>query len=241
MAVAPVLYTARFQGPTLLEQGQISVLTCPVYRDGVAVTVTSATVTVWNQNNTVIVNAAAATISSGVPNYSIASATVAGETPSDGWRIEWTCTIAALVTVFRDIASLVYRRLFPVITYSDLTGLHADLSRRKPADYLQDKTDECWYQIEAHLVNTGLRPWLNMDPRSLRAWHLFLTLEAVFRDLASGGVDSPEWAYAELYARKASDALAGMTFPQAVASTGEAQDSQRRRAAARPTFLAGRA
>ena len=240
MAGSETIYTARFIGPEILEKGRANVVSCSVYRDGALATVASGTLTVWNAANTEIVSAAAATITANVATYSIASATLTNETNSDGWRFEWAITIAGIAYTFRRDGSLVYRRLYPVVTDADLLRAHTDLSTRRPsseASY-QDYLDEAWARIESRLVNTGRRPWLIMSPSALRDVHTYATMALVFRDWATGGPESADWAMMEKYEGLYDKAWAELTFPQADAN-GTNSDSTRRTSADTTVWLGG--
>lgn len=236
------LYTARLIGPEILEAGASNTITCPVYRDGAVVAPTAGTLTVWNASNTKIVDASAVTISSSVATYTVTSGMLTGQTNSDGWRFEWSLTIAGSSVVFRRDGSLVYRRLYPVVTDADLLRSHTDLTRRTPSTETsyQDYLDEAWARIESRLINTGKRPWLIMSPSALRDVHVYLTLALVFRDFATGGDGSAEWQMMVHYEALYADAWGELTFPEASPTSGQEADPSRRRGGTSALWLAGR-
>lgn len=234
--MAATLYTARLIGPEIIEAGMDNVVTCPVYRDGALVSPTAYTLSVWNAAN-VLVGSPTVSVVGSVATATITAAMLSGQSNGDGWRMEWGLTLSSVVHTFRRDASLVYRRLYPVVTDADLLRLHTDLTRRMPSTETsyQDYLDEAWASIESRLVMSGKRPWLIMSPSALRDVHLFGTLSRIFRDLAQGGPGTAEWELAAEYDRKHEAAWSGMTYPQAEPVSGLAVDAARRRAS-QPTL-----
>ena len=221
--MAPTLYTARLIGPEILEKGASNGLSCPVYRGGALVAPTSGTLSVWTPSNELLVNGQAVTVAGSIATYTISSGTLAAHTPSDGWRFEWTLLIAGSTHVFSQDGSLVYRRLYPVISDLDLERAHTDLARRRPSTEAswQDAIDEAWARLESRLIAAGKRPWLILAPSALRDAHVFLTLSIIYGDFAStGGEASAEWSVMNRYESKYEDAWKELTFPQREATTG---------------------
>lgn len=234
--MAATLYTARLIGPEVIEAGMDNIVTCPVYLAGALVSPTVYTLTVWNSAN-VVVGTPTVSVVSSVATATITTAMLSGQSNGDNWRMEWTLTLASVVHTFRRDASLVYRRLYPVVTDADLLRLHTDLTRRMPSTETsyQDYLDEAWATIESRLIMSGKRPWLILSPSALRDVHLFGTLSRIFRDLAPGGPGTAEWELAEQYDRKYESSWAMMTYPQAEPSAGLLADALRRRAS-QPTL-----
>lgn len=239
--MAATLYSARLIGPEIIEAGMNNVVTCPVYRDGALVVPTVYTLTVWNSANVIVAQPTVSVVSS-VATATITSASLAGQTNGDGWRLEWALTLASIVHTFRRDGAMVYRRLYPVVTDADLLRLHTDLTRRMPSteSSYQDYLDEAWATIESRLIMSGKRPWLILSPSALRDVHLFGTLSRIFRDLAPGGPGTAEWELAAEYDRKYESAWSQLTYPQAVESSGEAENLRRRRASQPTMWLAGK-
>ena len=147
--MAATLYTARLIGPEVIEAGMDNVVTCPVYLAGALVSPTAYTLTVWNSAN-VVVGTPTVSVVSSVATATITTAMLSGQTNGDNWRMEWVLTLSSIVHTFRRDASLVYRRLYPVVTDADLLRLHTDLTRRMPSTETsyQDYLDEAWATIE---------------------------------------------------------------------------------------------
>lgn len=241
MSGSETLYTARFNGPEILESGRINTITASIYRDGSLATLTQSgsTITIWDANNVKVVDAAAVTVTANVASYAVSAAVAVSTSISDGWRFEWSLVIGGTTYVFRRDGSLVYRRLYPVVTDADLLRSHTDLTTRRPSSETsyQDYLDEAWARIESKLVNTGKRPWLIMSPSALRDVLTYKTLELVFRDFATGGPGSAEWAMMEKYEGLFAAAWGELTYPQASATDGAATDTTKRTSGSSTVWL----
>lgn len=233
-------YTARLIGPEIVEAGRANIITCPVYTAGALVTPSAGALSIFTGSN-VSVSAGAVSFVGGVATATVSASALTGLTPEDGWRFEWALTVAGLPLVFCRDGSLVYRRLYPVVTDADLLRSHTDLSARRPTSETsyQDYLDEAWARIESRLINTGRRPWLIMSPSALRDVHTYQTLVLIFRDFATGGSASAEWEMMAHYEALLSAAWAELTFPQRDPTNGQAIAGPGVRTPAIPTTWAG--
>jgi hypothetical protein len=233
-------YSARFIGPEIIEAGRANVVTATVYLAGAIVVPTAGTLTVYRADNTAV-SAGAVSFAGGVASSTIAALALASLTPEDGWRFEWALTIASVVHTFCRDGSLVYRRLYPVVTDADLLRSHTDLARRMPTTETsyQDYLDEAWARIESRLINSGKRPWLIMSPSALRDIHVYQTLALIFADFATGGTTAAEWETMVHYEGKLADSWGLLTYPQRDPSTGQAQSGPGTRQGGIPTTWAG--
>jgi hypothetical protein len=240
MSGSETIYTARLIGPEIIEAGRNNVVQCPVYNAGAIVTPASGTLTIYDQNNGAI-SASAVTVVGGVAQATVTAAAIVNSQPSDGWRFEWALTISSVVYTFRRDGSLVYRRLYPVVTDVDLMRSHTDLARRMPtteASY-QDYLDEAWARIESQLINTGKRPWLVMAPSALRDVHVYQTLVLIFRDFATAGPQTAEWEMMLHYEALLERAYGVLTYPQCEQTTGKAEGQPGARTSSQGTMWAG--
>lgn len=240
MSGSETIYTARLIGPEIIEAGRNNVVQCPVYSAGAIVTPSAGTITIYDQNNGAI-SASAVTVVGGVAQATVTAGALVNNQPSDGWRFEWALTIASVVFTFRRDGSLVYRRLYPVVTDVDLMRSHTDLARRMPtteASY-QDYLDEAWARIESQLINTGKRPWLIMAPSALRDVHVYQTLVLIFRDFATAGPQTAEWEMMLHYEALLERAYGVLTYPQCEQTTGKAEGQPGARTALQGTMWAG--
>lgn len=241
--MSEVQYTARFRGPVILEKGRANLVRCPVYHDDLLVSPTgSGTLTVYNAASMRVLDGVTATLTDSIAQRSIAAGDVESQSYSDAWRLEWALPMPDGVThTFRAFGSLVYRKLYPVVTSSDLTDRHHDLDRRRQQAKLpsfQSYLDAAWAEAESRLVKSGKRPFLILDPSALFEPHLFLTLAMIFDDFASTG-ESNDAERGGNYRQQYRDAWAELTFPQATPE-GTPDGAGRRRSGPSTIWLCGR-
>ena len=235
MSSEDTLYTARFFGPELIERGRDNLIQCPVYVDGALAAPSSGTVSVFNASNEAKVNAAAVTVTGSIAQYTITAATIASLPLEDGWRVEWSLVMPDGVThVFRRMAALVRRALYPVITDTDLTDLHSDLTTLRPAGLssYQSYISTAWRDLMDMLREQGNFVYLIMEPSSFRRVHIYHTLEIICRDFSTSYGEGSKWdSLAQPYGEKFLNAWGNLQFRYDVDRSGEA-DSRRRPAAA---------
>jgi hypothetical protein len=241
MAV-PTLYTARFDLPDLIERNRDTDLVCRTYRAGAIATPTSGTITIYDRSDTVIVNAAAVTISGGWATYTVAAATTSALELEDGWRVEWTLAMPDGEThTFRNEGVLCRCAPAPVVTeetlYARCPALRPKVAGgRNPISARSEYAeviDEAWIELSNHLLSEAARPERVLSPSAMRHAHLSLTLALVYEDLA--GRNNPahiEMArhYRELY----SSALARLDLAYDADDDGRADE---RRGARGPVWL----
>lgn len=185
--------TARFLTPDYLVQAQSNVIRCPLWASNALVAPTQAgsTVSVYDPENTAVVNAAAVTVTASIAQYTIASGTLPTSLQLRmGWRIEWTLIVAGVTTVYRNSAGLIRSRLAPVVADADLYRRVSALNPTVTAPLssltsYQDFLDEAWVTILARLALKGSLPHLIMEPSNLREVHLLLTLAGIFEDFST--------------------------------------------------------
>lgn len=181
----------RSDGVELIERNVDTVLRLRPARAGVAITPSSATVSVYDAAGTTIVDAQAATCTpgSGQAVYTITAATTASLSLEEGWRVEWTPVVSGITyaTVVLE-AALVRHRIYPTATDQDLyqrvSGLNP-ASRSPLSGQINDFSsylDAAWAEIGDRLIAKGDRPWLVMSPQALRRPHILLTLALIFED-----------------------------------------------------------
>lgn len=240
--VDDAVHTARFLGPTVLEQGSDCVITCPVYRSGALVAPTSGTVEVYDEANVLVVTAATANVGS-VATYTVLAAALASKVPSEGWRFVWTLLLPTGRTkAFRTDGVLALHRLYPVVTDIDLLQLHPELARLMPATETsyQDWIDAVVAEAESRLVAAGRRPWLITSAHALREYELNGALAKIWRSLATGGVGTREWDLSEHYRMVTASEWDRLALVYATPTTGENTDKAGKKRAASPVLWLSR-
>ena len=239
--------TARFEMPDLLERDIDNTLTLNVWFDGALVTDagTTGTITITDSGGTVKVGPTAFSIVSLRPTHTVSAATLSSDDFGEGWTVEWNITLATgEVYNFRNEAALVRRKLYPVVTDSDLfrRASSLDPSGTNPittVSNFQDYLTEAWVTIQLRLWSSGDRPNLVMSPASLRDVHLFLTLSLVFRDLSTR-LNEAYFDHAERYAGMYEGAFTSLKFRYDTGSEDGVADSDARRGATSSIWLCGR-
>lgn len=210
------LYTARFVGPTLIEQGRDTPITCPVYRDGALVAPTGGTVSIFDASGVALVSAASVVISGSVAGYTVAAGTTSGRSKGPDWRVEWSLTVASQSRLFSNEAALVSRRLYPAITDADIYARHRALSPSSGSPLTSLTTyqafiDDAWITLLNRILADGTYPQKMPAAAPLRETHLTLTLSRIFADLASASPDQYA-AMAESYRRQYADEYSKIRF-----------------------------
>lgn len=116
-------YSARIRHVVLIEREKNNVQTLKVYRDDNQVVPTAASYTLKTPDDTVLVDDASASIGvDGTITYTVNSSLLgATRELGEGYVEEFKVTISSNDIVFRRMASLVLRKLYPVISDADLT------------------------------------------------------------------------------------------------------------------------
>lgn len=197
-----IVYTARFTLPRFLQRNLDRVVSMPVYRDGALVAPASGTYTLYNQNHVALIDAQNITVTGSIATYPVTAAVVdANQVLDSKWQEEWVVVLAGDTYTFRRPVHLVLRELYPVITTLDLYNYHRDLNPLAAGTIVasgtdhQDQIDEAFDFLQARLLRKGKRPYLILDPESLRESHINKTLSVIFRDLM---LDQTDGKYGEL-------------------------------------------
>ena len=189
MALSDTLYAPQIKLVQLLERGKSQTVELPIYFEGSLVAPTSFTYTLQKPNGDKLVDAQAGTIIGSVPTYTISAGVLVNSlTLGEGYLEEWACTIDSDVFVFRRMASMVLRRLYPVVSDGDLTSTYSQLADLRPAglDSYSSYIDEAWYTMIQRLRREGGGlEYLVMSPESFRSAHQNLSLYYIFRDFHS--------------------------------------------------------
>ena len=153
-------YAAQIRTVELLERGKAQSTEIKVYRSGSQLIPTAATYTLIKPTGTDLLTGATANISgAGTVSYAHTAEQLASTEPlGEGYVQEWTLTISGDEYIFRRMAALVRRRLYPVVSDIDLTATYSDLDNVRPSTLTsyQQYIDDAWYQILRRIRNQGM-------------------------------------------------------------------------------------
>ena len=189
--MSATLYTARLTGPTLLEKGRDTVITCPVYRDNALVVPSAVAVSIWTAAGASVVAAAAGTVSGSIATYTVAAASTSGLAYGADWRVEWSLTLAGVVEVIQTDAALVRNAIRSPIADTDLFSREPSLNPNGGAPIhslttLQPFIDDAWVTLIQRLLSDGQYPWKMPSAAVLREAMLCLTLSRIFMAFTTG-------------------------------------------------------
>ena len=183
-------YAAQIRAIELLERGRSQTTEIKVYRDGSQLVPTSATYTISKPTGADLISGASATIAvSGTVSYTHTAEQLAATLElGEGYVQEWTLEIDGEEYLFRRMAALVRRRLYPVVSDIDLTATYSDLENLRPSSLTsyQQYIDDAWFQLLRRIRNRGMGyEYLMMTPESFFESHRHLSLYLIFRDFHS--------------------------------------------------------
>lgn len=183
-------YAAQIRTVELLERGRAQSTVIRFYRDGSQIVPTAATYTFKKPTGANLLTDETASIDgSGTVSYAHTSEQLAtSELLGEGYIQEWTVTIDGEDFIFRRMAALVLKRLYPVISDVDLTATYSDLDALRPSSLssYQQYIDDAWYQILRRIRNRGMGyEYLMMSAEAFFESHRHLSLYLIFRDFHS--------------------------------------------------------
>lgn len=182
-------YAAQIRTIELLERAKAQTSELKLYRDGSQIVPTAATYTLTKPTGTDLLTGQTATIAeSGTVSYAHSAEQLKeSEELGEGYVQEWTITIDGEEYLFRRMAALVRRRLYPVVSDIDLTATYSDLANIRPSTTsYQQYIDDAWYQILRRIRNRGMGyEYLMMSAESFFEAHRHLSLYLIFRDFHS--------------------------------------------------------
>lgn len=190
---APVLYSAVFDRPDLIQQGRTELLVCRTYRDGAIATPTvhaSSIVTVVDENDEEVVEAAVA-LAGGFAVYSLAGAATEDLQRSNRWKVRWALLMPdGIVHRFENRAALCRSVPHPSISERTLYARVNALDPKDPACISKRKSytdtiEEAWNQVANRLIEDELAIERVLSPAAMREVLVTLTLAMVFEDLAT--------------------------------------------------------
>ena len=192
---------SRYSLPTVAQRGTDNTLSISVYdgdTDSVLVP-TSGTLTLYDGSELVL--DAVVIVPGPTSTYQWLAAATADRSLSEHLELVWTLVIAGVTYDVQQPGYLVRRKLYPVITDSDLRSYHTELDDlRDPAfPSFSRQRAEAWIIVQKHLLQKGRYPHLVLDPWSLRSIHIFECFRIIFRDAAQSVGDDRYSALVEEY------------------------------------------
>lgn len=183
-------YAAQIRAIELLERGKAQTSELKLFRDGLQLVPTAATYTLTKPTGADLLTGETASIAvSGTVSYTHSAEQLKdSEDLGEGYVQEWTITIDGEQYLFRRMAALVRRRLYPVVSDIDLTATYSDLENIRPSTLTsyQQYIDDAWYQILRRIRNRGMGyEYLMMSAESFFEAHRHLSLYLIFRDFHS--------------------------------------------------------
>ena len=228
-------YAAQIRTVELLERGKAQTTEIKIYRSGLQLVPTAATYTFIKPSGADLLTGVTADISGGgTVSYAHTAEQLANnEQLGEGYIQEWTLTIDGDEYLFRRMAALVRRRLYPVVSDIDLTATYSDLDNLRPSTLTsyQQYIDDAWYQILRRIRNQGMGyEYLMMSPESFFEAHRHLSLYLIFRDFHSS-LGQSNGRYLDLaneHYRLYRDEFDTINFVYDVDHDGEADDPNKR-------------
>ena len=235
MTTSSTPYAAQIRAVELLERSKSQKTHLKVYRNGQQLVPTAATYTLIKPTGEDLLTGATATISdAGTVSYTHTPAQLSStEELGEGYVQEWNLTISGEEYLFRRLAALVRRRLYPVVSDIDLTATYSDLDNLRPSSLTsyQQYIDDAWYQILRRIRNQGMGyEYLMMTAEAFFESHRHLSLYLIFRDFHSS-LGQSNGRYLDLaneHYRLYRDEFDSINFVYDTDHDGEADDPNKR-------------
>tara|TARA_R110002073_G_scaffold110569_6_gene246873 strand:- start:9875 stop:10606 length:732 start_codon:yes stop_codon:yes gene_type:complete len=192
------LYSARFNGPTLIERDKAQTITVDLERGGSDPTISSATFTLYDSGGSKVIDGTVATISGGEISGSIGETDLDGKSYGLGWLVQFDATIGGKVYRFLNDAALCLARLYPPVGHTDLVNRHSDVANLLATGVtsLQQYIDDAWADITNRLYSDSIPFFRLRTPSAFRAAMFSRSFTLIFRDYST--LLDPGDRYAEL-------------------------------------------
>lgn len=247
MTTAELDYTFVTPYPDMLTRGRNQTVEMRVERSGsvVSVTQSGSTFSLLKPDGTAIVDAAAVTVSNGVPQYALTTTHLPTtlEPLGEGYQEVWVLVLpdGTTRTVDRE-AALCLRPLVPVVSQTTLLEDYPTLTTflgsavvgapsNAPTDW-QGFISAAWSDILGTLIAEGHLPYLIKSSSAFRKWHKELTYAKGFGWLAMHQAGRGNWLeLARKHEIAAEGARKAINFKTDDDHDGRVDDESRRRAA----------
>jgi len=237
-------YSPRIRGPLVLVRDRDVPVRLEIWSELGLVEPTSVELTVYDADDSVVVDALALTVGSDL----VAAGTVTAATLpttldlSPSWRAEWAVTVGGEDHIWDQAAMLVRRPWVPTVTQADLLAACPQLrnaysvSDQADMTALSDIVRAAAEDLQCMLAQDGRRPQLIVDGHHLNRHLVLECLSRIFRG-AMYDTDPANLAavenLAKAYEDKACASWDAMNFRYDGGETGKAGDAQQAQAPAR--------
>lgn len=229
-------YQARIRAPLLLVRGRNTSVSLEVWSGAGLAEPTSGTLTVYDADDEVIVNAQALTITNRVGGTTVSAASIPSTLSlSSDWRAEWDFTISGGSYLFHQSAQLVRRPWIPSVVQADLLAAcpqmsnEYDLNSPIDCENLATIIQAVAEDVQAKLCMDGRRPQLIVEGHHLNRYLVLEALGRIFRahlfDQESSNVEGLKTLAAQ-YESQASEAWDGLNFRYDSSESGKGGDAQ---------------
>lgn len=233
-------WTPRIRAPLLFVRGADSYVELEVWGPNGIQEPTSGTLTVYDEDDTVIVNAQA--ISVDITTKRAYTTVLAASLPSTlefsaSWRAVWTMSLAGESASIHQDAQLIRRPWRATVTQGDLLAASPQLRNSYDPNNVEDNKAlaEILYSVteetQGRLVGAGSRPWLIFDPWRINSYVIQAALGRIFRshlfDQDPGNFTALD-KLATSHEDAAESAWAGMNFRYDKAETGKGGDQEQK-------------
>jgi hypothetical protein len=182
------IYSARWAGPLLIEQGKAETFTLAIERNGSGATITSGTLTIYTSGGVKVIDAAAGSVAVGVFTFPTIGATVFDDQNlGPNYLIQVDALIGGVNYRFTNDAVLCVAQLYPTVAQSDLIQRHSEAAALLGASItsLQQYIDQAWGDITTRLYIDGVEFWKWRTAAATRAALFARSFELLFFDYAT--------------------------------------------------------
>ena len=230
MTTNATLFRIHAPYPEFIVRAQANPIEAQIFdATGTLIAPDSGSVTVYDANNTKVVDAAGVTIVGSIATYTITDVELPDTLSlGDGWRIEWDLIISGdPAVIFVRAASLVRSNLFPTAVSADLEARHQNLSRLiATGNDADDFITTAWEVIVRMLLKAGRMPYLVLSPWALHDALVFKSLELIFRDGPTAAGDGKYAELAEDYQNMFATEWASISFDYDYDRDGDADGTE---------------
>ena len=191
--------TIRAQWTPVYGRGQANTSQLSFELAGAAVTPASVAYSLLSPVGTAIVDAAAATVTTGTASYALTSTHLPATADlSAGYLERWAITYdSGDPATYERTVTVGRRTMAPPIGQTDLEERYPNLARQRSgvpqiADY-QTLINQAWSDIIGALVSRGTLPNKIVQPSALRNVHIHRSLQLIYENFAMAQPDRGNW------------------------------------------------